>query len=136
MTKKKTKIWSTIIGAIILIGFGGVYLTYYLSMKDANEKGKHMKCKENMEQSFLGTVTEINRYDYDQFMNKNFFALSIKTNDTTIKFIDYQFNLEPSKNILDFAKVGQTIIKSKNSDSFDLIDNYGIKRTFKIPYCD
>ena len=79
---------------------------------------------------------EINRYDYDKFMNKNFFALSIKTNDTIIEFINYQFNLEPSKNILDFVKVGQTIIKSKNSDSFDLIDNYGIKRTFKIPYCD
>ena len=71
MTKMKTKIWSTIIGAIILFGFGGVYLTYYLSMKDANENGKQMKCKENMEQSFLGTVNEINRYDYDKFMNKN-----------------------------------------------------------------
>jgi hypothetical protein len=136
MTKKKAKFWSTMIGALILIGFGGVYLTYYLSMKDANEKGKQMKCKENMEQSFLGIVTEINRYDYDQFMNKNFFALSIKTNDTTIKFIDYQFNLEQSKNILDFAKVGLTIIKKQNSDSFDIIDNYGIKRTFKIPHCD
>ena len=122
--------------AIIIISFASFYYAYYISMQEANEKGKQMKCKEFIEQSFFGTITKIERFEDSDFMNKNFFALSIKTNDSLNKFIDYQFNLEPNKNILAFAKVGQLIFKHKNKDTFELIDHYEKKRTYKLPFCN
>lgn len=135
MTLKGQNIILSIV-TIAIIGIAVVYLIYDDAIGEANEEGKKMKCKENTEQSFTGTITEVNRYEYSSFMNKNFFALSIKTADSINKFIDYQFNLETSENVLDFAKVGQTIIKHKGIESFDLIDDQGIEGTFKVPDCE
>lgn len=132
----KTRFFPIIAVALTIIGFAIIYLIYYLSMQEANENGKKMNCKENIEQSFLGTIIEIKRYEYSEFMKNNFFALSIKTNDSLKKFIDYQFNLETNKNILYFAKKGQTILKVKGNKTFTIMDNYGIQKTYTIPYCN
>jgi len=37
MTSKARKI-TLVLMTIVVVGFGGVYISYYLSMKDANEK--------------------------------------------------------------------------------------------------
>jgi hypothetical protein len=110
-------------------------LTYYFSIEKANKEGFEKACKENIEQKFQGHLVDINRFEYDNFMHNRFFNLHIKVNDNTNNYIDYHYNLKPNKEILDFAKTGQIVIKIKGQDTFTLIDTTGVCKTFKIAKC-
>lgn len=68
-------------------------------------------------------------------MNKDFFCLKIETTDTMNKFIDYQVNMEPYKDILTFAKSGQKILKRKGKDTFVIFIDERNQKTFSIPDC-
>ena len=134
MTKKIGTAVLTI-GLLCLLGYAGFWVKYYFSIQEANKKGLENACRENIEQEFAGRIIDINTFDYDNFMNGRFFNLHIRINDSTKEYVDYHYNLKPNKEILDFAKVGQTAIKIKGEDTFKLTDSMGEQRTFKIAKC-
>ena len=113
-----------------------IFMDFALSPKVTNEKGKQLQCKENIEQSFVGTLSGIEIYTYDSFMHKNFFSIHIKTVDTTLLYVDYQFKLKQNKEILDFVKIGFQVYKFNGKNTFTIYDNNGKFKIFNIPYCD
>lgn len=134
MTKRTIMIVLTI-GILCLLGYGGFYLKYYFSIQEANKEGLEMACRENKEREFIGRIIDINTFDYSDYMHGRFFNLQIIINDSTKEYVDYHYNLNPNKDILDFAKVGQKAIKIKGEDTFKLADSTGAQRTFKIAKC-
>ena len=129
----KINIWT--IGLVCVLGYTGIWLTYYFSVSKANKKGLEMACKENKEQEFEGQIVSIDRFEYDEFMNERFFNLKIKTQDTLNQLIDYHYNLKPNKDILEFAAIEQRVIKIKGQENFTIIDFNNNKKTFKIAKC-
>ncbi len=141
MTSKITadkilKFLATIIALTFLISFLLPHLKLYFAIEKSNKEASISKCKDGILQTFTGTIQEVDRYDYDNYMNKNFFSLHIKTTDSTNKHIDYQFILETNKVVLDFAQAGQQIRKDKGNDFFKITNSSGQQKTFKIPDCD
>ncbi len=134
MTKRAGKI-ILVVGLLCILGYAGVWVTYYFAMEKANKEGLEMSCKENIEKEFVGRIIDINTFDYSDFMKGRFFNLHIRINDSTKEYIDYHYNLKPNKEILDFAKVGQQAVKMKGEDTFKLTDSTGIERIFKIAKC-
>ena len=104
-------------------------------MKKSNKETIISKCNDGIIQSFSGSIVKIDRYEYDEFMSKSFFTLKIKTTDTSNTYIDYQFHLEHYKNILNFTKPGQKVLKEKGKDTFIVFTDNTHKRTFTIPDC-
>ena len=123
------------IGLLCLIGYAGFWVKYYFSMQEAGKEGLENACRENIEQEFSGRITDISTFDYDNFMHGRFFTLHIRINDSTKGYVDYHYNLKPNNEILDFAKVGQTAVKIKGEDIYQLIDSTGEQGTFKIAEC-
>ena len=106
-------------------------------MKRANEEGLKRQCLRNIDQEFRGTLIEVERFEYDDFMHNRFFNLHIKINDSRNEAVDYHYNLTPkTKLILEFAAKGQTIMKRKGQDTFTIVDLRGNKKEFKIAKCD
>lgn len=134
MTKKAGQI-ILVVGLVCILGYAGVWLTYYFAIEKANKEGLEMSCKENIEREFVGRIIDINTFDYSDYMHGRFFNLHIRINGSTKEYIDYHYNLKPNKEILDFAKVGQKAIKNKGEDTFKLADSTGVERTFKIAKC-
>jgi hypothetical protein len=134
MTKKVIIIFSIIVICSVLY-YGLFWLRYYLALEKSSEETKLSKCKDGIEEEFSGTIDRVNRYEYSDFMNKNFFALEILTTDSLDKFKTYHFNLKEYRDILDFANVGQRIKKIKGQDTFILNSDRGQERSFTIPDC-
>ena len=132
---RKGKIFISTIGLLCLIGYVGFSLKYYISIEEANKKGLENACRMNTEQEFKGRIIDINTFDFDSFMHGRFFNLRIMINDSTKEYVDYHYNLKPNKEILDFAKIGQTAIKMMGEDNYQLIDSTGEQRTFIIAKC-
>ena len=132
---KKVGITVLTIGLLCLLGYAGFWVKYYFSMQEANNEGLENACRENIEQEFSGRIIDINTFDYDNFMRGRFFNLHIRINDSTKEYVDYHYNLKPNKEILDFAKVGQTAIKHRDEITFILIDSTGTEKRFKIAKC-
>ena len=132
---RRVIVLSSIIGLISILGFVGVWAIFYFSSEKANEEGLEMGCKENIEQEFKGRIVEINKFEYDSFMHGKFFNIQIKIYDGLNQYIDYQYNLKPNEDILEFAKVGQKVSKIKGEDIFTLMDTNGLKKSFKIAKC-
>jgi hypothetical protein len=132
---KKLKITVGVIGLVLVLGFAGVWLTYYFSAIKANKQGLETACKENIEQEFVGQVFSIDRYEYSDFMHNRYFNIKIRISDTINSYIDYHYNLKPNKELLDFVKTGQKAIKYKDENTFTLIDSTGIEKIFKIAKC-
>jgi len=139
MTKAKvTKILIWGIGIVLIsvslyyLGFGAVY---YSSMKKANEEAKEISCEEQTNESFDGEIENVLLYEYDGYMQKNFFGLDIITTDSTKNRISYQFEKKPNENLLEFVKAEQKIKKERGKSYFELISSSGETRTFKVPNC-
>lgn len=133
--EKKAGIIILLIGLLCIITYAGFWVEYYFAMQEANKEAIEMACKENMERQFEGRLANIERFEYNNDMHNRFFSLHIIISDSTNISIDYQYNLEPNKEILDFAKTGQLAVKVKGEDSFTLMDTTGEKKTFKIAKC-
>jgi len=125
MTKAKvTKILIWGIGMVLIsvplyyLGFGAVY---YSSMKKANEEAKEISCEEQTNESFDGKIENVLRYEYDGYMQKNFFGLDIITTDSTKNRISYQFEKKLNENLLEFVKAEQKIKKERGKRYFELI---------------
>ena len=134
MAKRLTIVFSVIVLFVILY-YGHFWLQYYLATEKSNKETGKSKCKEGIEEEFSGTIDKVNRYEYDDFMNKNFFALEILTTDSIDGFKTYQFNLKEYRDVLEFANAGQRIEKIKGKDTFLLNSDNGQKRSFTIPDC-
>jgi len=104
-------------------------------MEKSNKETVEKKCKDVIADEFFGTIQKIERYEYSDFMNENFFALEITTTDSTNRFRTYQFNLDEYKEVLEFASNGQMIEKLKGQDVFVLTTIEGQKKYFIIPDC-
>ena len=117
------KILKWIIGIILLGGFlyyFGFWAVYYFSMKKANKEAMEISCVEQTDQSYNGKIQNVLHYEYDEFMNQNFFGLNIVTNDSIENRISYQFLKESNSNLLEFIEIGQVIKKEKGKDYFEL----------------
>lgn len=134
MTKRAGIIILTI-GLLCLLGYGGFWVSYYFEMQKANKEALEMACRENIEQEFVGRIIDINTFDYSEYMHDRFFNLHIRINDSTKEAVDYHYNLKPNKEILDFAKLGQKVLKVKGQDTFVLTDSTGEEKVFKIAKC-
>ncbi len=133
------KILKWIIGIILLGGFlyyFGFWAVYYFSMKKANKEAMEISCVEQTDQSYNGKIQNVLHYEYDEFMNQNFFGLNIVTNDSIENRISYQFLKESNSNLLEFIEIGQVIKKEKGKDYFELTLKNGISKTFKVPDCE
>jgi hypothetical protein len=120
---------------LCLLACAAFWARYYFSVKDANRKGRETACTTEKEQEFLGQIVAINRFEYDNFMHGRFFNLRIKMDKSNPKYVDYHYNLKPNIEILDFARVGQKVVKMKGEDICHLTDSTGLKATFKIGKC-
>jgi hypothetical protein len=136
--RKSGKVTKFLIGLIVLclLLYLGFWAAYYFSMQRVNARAKVTKCLEGQNLSFEGIVTRIDRYEYSNFMNKNYFGLTIKTADTTNRYIDWQFLIEESRVILNVVTVGQKVQKIKGDKFFYLYVIGGQRKVFKVPYCD
>lgn len=134
MIKKLAIVFSVIVFCIVLY-YGRFWLQYYWATEKSNKETAQFKCKDGIEEEFTGTIDKVNRYEYDDFMNKNFFALQILTTDSVDRFKTYQFNLEEYRDVLEFVNAGQRIEKIKGQDTFVLRIDDGQEGRFKIPYC-
>lgn len=124
-----------LIGLLWTVANAGLWVRYYFAIQKANKASIELACKENIEQQFEGRLADIDRFEYDNLMHTHFFNLHIKIRDSSNHYIDYQYLLEPNKEILDFAQPGQWAIKVKGKDTFTLMDTTGNKRIFKISKC-
>ena len=104
-------------------------------MQESNARTTMLKCLEGQTLAFEGVVSGINRYEYSSFMNKNVFGVTIKTEDTTNRFIHWQFRVKEGKDILKVISVGQKLRKIGGSKTFFLFVNNHNKQEFNIPYC-
>jgi len=132
---KKLIVGLLIVGLLPASYYGLFWLQYYWAMEKSNRETVRAKCEEGIEQNFSGTIEKINRYEYSEFMTKNFFALEILTSDSLDRYKTYQFNLKEYNDVLEFSKVGQGIEKIKGTDTFTLTADNGENRTFTIPDC-
>ncbi|WP_431109404.1 hypothetical protein [Winogradskyella poriferorum] len=105
-------------------------------MKKANKEAMEISCVEQTDQSYNGKIQNVLHYEYDEFMNQNFFGLNIVTNDSIENRISYQFLKESNSNLLEFIEIGQVIKKEKGKDYFELTLQNGISKTFKVPDCE
>jgi len=140
MTKTKVrKILFCGIGIVLIciplyyLGFGAVYC---FSMKKANKEAIEVSYLEQTNDIYSGKIKKILRYEYDEYMNQNFFGLDILTNDSTEILISYQYPIKLNENLLEFVEIGQKIKKAKGKDHFELTSKNGISKTFKVPNCE
>ncbi|MBS1507049.1 MAG: hypothetical protein JSS79_10425 [Bacteroidetes bacterium] len=134
MTKKWTIGFSVIVLCVVVY-YGQFWIRYYLATEKSNKEAGEAKCKDGIADEFSGTIEKVQRYEYSDFMKKKFFALEIKTTDSSDKFRTYQFNLEEYRDVLEFVATGQEIKKVKGQDTFVLRTNHGQEMNFTIPDC-
>lgn len=125
--------------SIIVFCIGGYFaffwLQYYSAIEKSNRETATINCKNGAEDEFFGKIVRVERYEHNDFMNANFFALEILTIDAADRFKTYQFNLNEYSEVLDFVKVGQSIEKNRGQDKFQLKNEEGNEKSFTIPYC-
>ena len=132
---KKIVIGLLVIAGLVTIGYGQFWLRYYWATEESNKETTQTKCNDGIGEEFTGTIKKIERFEYSDFMNKNFFALEIRTNDSLNNFRTYQFSLEPYRDVLDFAKSGQVITKKRGQNNFTLKTDLEQQKSFVIPDC-
>jgi len=132
---KKLIVGLSIVGLLLASYYGLFWLQYYWALEKSNRETVRAKCEKGVEQGFSGTIDKINRYEYDEFMTKNFFALEIVTSDSLDRHKTYQFNLNEYNGVLDFSKIGQRIEKIRGNDTFTLTSDNGKSKRFTIPDC-
>ncbi len=135
MTKRALNILLLLLASGLVI-FGGIWFIYYLSMQQANKEGVIIACNENTQEEYIGQVTDIERFEYDEFMNTRFFSIRIETDDSLKKVINYQYNLPDNKYLSDFIEIGQIALKETGSKTFLLSDHQGNERSFLVAKCD
>ena len=139
MTKAKViKILLWGIGIVLIslpLYYFGFRAVYHSSMKKANEEAKEISCEEQTTESFDGKIENVLLYEYDGYMQKNFFGLDIITTDSIKKHISYQFDKKVNENLLEFVKVDQSIKKELGKSYFELTSNTGELKTFNVPNC-
>jgi hypothetical protein len=122
----------TIAGFALYEQFGDPTVT---PIEQSDKEMEIMDCSEGINEEFTGTITRIERYDDSDFMHKNFFALEIRTNDSTNQFRMYQFSLRYDYDLLDFVTPEQRIEKLRGQNSFVLSTTQGRQKSFTIPDC-
>jgi hypothetical protein len=135
MTRRGIVIILLAIAMFCLLGYFCMMWMLYSSMSSVNNEQREIHCKEQTAQEFEGRIIDINTFDYSDYMRGRFFNLKIKISDSTNTYVDYHYLLKPNQDILEFAEVGQKVIKSPGKDTFTLVDSTGVQRTFKIAEC-
>lgn len=131
----KARYYLIFLGFFLGIGvayYCGYHAMLYYTMKEMNDNSLESACLANRQIGFEGTITNIERYSYDGYMEGRFFAVEILIEDSLISF---QYNLPEDKTLLDYLKVGQEVLKYRASDKFQIIDNEDNIREFYISKC-
>lgn len=129
------KILIIILVLAVVIFIGQFYVRYYLAIEKSNKESTITDCTDNINESFKGEIYQINRFEYDSYMNKNFFLIKIKLADSLHSYINYQYVLEPYKEILTYARLGQKVIKVKGKNTFTLYLDSNKTKSFSVPSC-
>lgn len=108
--------------------------SYSMTIREMNKESRERQCVYETVESFKGKITRINRYEYSDYMNKNLFGLEIKTQSPIDTIIEYQFEIKKYADLLKSVNLGDTILKLKNKNTFELTKDGGKK--YKTPHCD
>jgi hypothetical protein len=104
-----------------------------------NQESDVSKCKYDSEINYKGVVNRIDRYEYDPTMNEDFFGLNIYIMDDTTRSISmdiqYLYSLPDDKELIDFVKLNDSVIKIRSKDYFTIISKVKGKRNFNLPTC-
>ena len=116
-----------------IIYYVGFQIIYYFAIEKSNREAQEQGCEEEKKGYFIGIAIRIERYEYDDFMNQNFFSIGIKTQDSI--YINYQFYLKENKDLLTFISIGDSIVKQSNEAKFLVIKKNKPRKTFVTPSC-
>jgi hypothetical protein len=138
---KKTKPLTTktrnVILIVLLVGlfvYGGLWFYIDYSIKQSNLAGLEKSCQANKLADFKGTVKDVERFEYDDYMSGRFLNLRIETDSG--KIVNYHYNLKDNKELSDFVRTGQKTLKAKGMETFILRQPDGTEREFLIADCD
>jgi hypothetical protein len=120
-----------LIGIIaIAIGF---YAGHLLDKERRSEAMNRKECINEQSKAFTGTIRSIDRYEWNQHMNDEYFGLSIEVGGRSS--VNYMFPREDHKELAGFAEPNDKVIKQAGKDSFIVMKEDGLARHFIVPVC-
>ncbi|MEO0790117.1 MAG: hypothetical protein AAFY36_15730 [Bacteroidota bacterium] len=132
---KAIKFVLCLLGAYVVFQLVGLTILYF-SIKEANREAQRMHCREEIEASFEGGVYSIDQYEYNEYMNKKSFGISVNWVSPERPYVSLKFNRKKYPELLEILEEDQCIYKSSGDSTFTLILKNGEERQFLMPSCN
>lgn len=132
------KIFVVIATGIFIIGvLGGIYyfFQYFFALAESNNEALEANCKKEISSGYKGTIENIQKYEYSDYMNKNFIGFDILTYSDSSKYFHYQFKIDGNEDLINFTGIGDSIIKHPNEELLTIKKESGDLKSFKLPNC-
>jgi hypothetical protein len=131
--KKASIILAVTILLIPVLYYTVFQIRYYYALEKSNRDAKAQSCAEETAVGFTGRITGIDRYEYNEYMNQNWFAIEVQVTDSN--HLSYQFSLKANKDLLAFVSIGDSIIKHAATNNFLVAKAHQKRKTFVMPAC-